>query len=232
MARGDKPYRVYRGGRVKGRVPLQRRVEPTSRQDGRRRPDRPAAPAPVTTPRQRRGWGRRIGIGLLILLLLVVAWGVASYLMLGRAVGDANQRLGPVALDDQSGLLLTNPTTTLLLGTDHGPGRGREDARRSDSIMLVRTDPDRGRTLLSLDPAGPPRRRTRPRLREDQRRVPVRRPRPRRADDPRLHRPADQPCRRRRLPELRAADRRARRREGEGARADRLEPLRLPVPDA
>jgi LCP family protein required for cell wall assembly len=146
MARGDKPYRVYRGGRVKGRVPLQRRVEPTSRRDGRRRQERPAAPPPVTAPRERRGWGRPIGIGLLILLLLVIAWAVASYLMLGRAVGDANERLGPVALDDQSGLLLTTPTTTLLLGTDHGPGAGREGARRSDSIMLVRTDPDRGRT--------------------------------------------------------------------------------------
>ena len=144
MARGDKPYRVYRGGRVKGRVPLQRRVEPTSRRDGRRQ-DRPAAPPPPTTPKQRRGWGRPIGIGLLILFLLVAAWAVASYLMLGRAVGDSNQRLGPVALDDQSGLLLSNPTTTLLLGTDHGPGAGREGARRSDSIMLVRTDPDRGR---------------------------------------------------------------------------------------
>jgi polyisoprenyl-teichoic acid--peptidoglycan teichoic acid transferase len=151
MARGDKPYRVYRGGRVKGRVPLQRRVEPTSRRDGRRRQERPAAPPPVTTPKPRRGWGRPIGIGVLVLVLLVLAWAVASYLMLGRAVGDANQRLGPVALDDQSGLLMTTPTTTLLLGTDHGPGAGREGARRSDSIMLVRTDPDRGRiSYLSI----------------------------------------------------------------------------------
>jgi LCP family protein required for cell wall assembly len=151
MARGDKPYRVYRGGRVKGRVPLQRRVEPTSRRDGRRRQERPAAPPPVTTPKPRRGWGRPIGIGVLILVLLVLAWAVVSYLMLGRAVGDANERLGPVALDDQSGLLMTTPTTTLLLGTDHGPGAGREGAHRSDSIMLVRTDPDRGRiSYLSI----------------------------------------------------------------------------------
>ena len=98
--------------------------------------------------------------------------------------------------------------------------------------MLVRTDPDRGRTsFLSI-------------------------PRDLRVDVPghgfakinaayqfggpdlavqtvkRLHRPAGQPHRRRRLPELRAADRRARRREDRRARADRLEPVRLPVPDA
>jgi hypothetical protein len=151
MARGDKPYRVYRGGRVKGRVPLQRRVEPTSRRDGRRRQERPAAPPPVTTPKPRRGWGRPIGIGVLVLVLLVLAWAVASYLMARARRGDANERLGPVALDDQSGLLMTTPTTTLLLGTDHGPGAGREGAHRSDSIMLVRTDPDRGRiSYLSI----------------------------------------------------------------------------------
>ena len=45
MAQGDKPYRVYRGGRTKGRVPLQRRVEQTPRRDGGR-PDRPVTPAP------------------------------------------------------------------------------------------------------------------------------------------------------------------------------------------
>ena len=150
MARGDKPYRVYRGGRVKGRVPLQRRVEPTPRQDGRR-PGRPAAPATPPTPKRRRRWGRLIAIALGVLLLLVTVWAAASYFALASALGDANERLGPVALDDQSGLLLSHPSTTLLLGTDHGPGAGREDARRSDSIMLVRTDPDRGRTsFLSI----------------------------------------------------------------------------------
>jgi LCP family protein required for cell wall assembly len=154
MARSDKPYRVYRGGRVKGKVPLGRRVEPTPRRDGRS-PARPAPPPPAPpvpgAPRRRRGWGRRIGIALLILLLLVLTWAVASYIAVGNAVGSANERLGPVALDGQSGLLLSDPTTTLLLGTDHGPGAGREGAQRSDSIMLVRTDPGRGRTsFLSI----------------------------------------------------------------------------------
>jgi polyisoprenyl-teichoic acid--peptidoglycan teichoic acid transferase len=152
MARGDKPYRVYRGGRTKGRVPLQRRVEQKPRRDGRG-PDRPVAPAAPTLPAapRRRRWPRRVGITLVVLALLVLVWALASYFALARALDGANQRLGPVALDEQNGLLLSDPSTTLLLGTDHGPGAGREGARRSDSIMLVRTDPGRGRTsFLSI----------------------------------------------------------------------------------
>jgi LCP family protein required for cell wall assembly len=86
-----------------------------------------------------------------VLLLLVLVWGLASYFALARALDGANRRLGPVALDPQSGLLISDPATTLLLGTDHGPGTGRDAANRSDSIMLVRTDPGRGRTsFLSI----------------------------------------------------------------------------------
>lgn len=148
MAQGDKPYRVYRGGRTKGRVPLQRRVEQAPRRDGGR-PDRPVttAPAAQRAPRRRR-WPRRLGIALVLLLLLSVAWALASYFALARALDGANRRLGPVALDEQNGLLMSDPSTILLLGTDHGPGAGREGARRSDSIMLVRTDPGRGRTAF------------------------------------------------------------------------------------
>jgi LCP family protein required for cell wall assembly len=149
MARGDKPYRVYRGGRVKGRVPLERRVDETRRRDGRR--PRRVVPAAPTPARRRRGWGRRIGIVLLVVLLVFVTWAVASYVALGRAVDGANERLGPIPLDQQSGLILNEPTTTLLLGTDHGPGAGRESARRTDSMLLMRTDPERGQTsFLSL----------------------------------------------------------------------------------
>ena len=149
MAQGDKPYRVYRGGRTKGRVPLQRRVEQAPRRDGGR-PDRPVTPAPSSPgPPRRRRWPRRVGSALVLLLLLALVWGFASYFALARALDGANRRLGPVpALDEQSGLLISDPATTLLLGTDHGPGAGREGAQRSDSIMLVRTDPGRGRTAF------------------------------------------------------------------------------------
>ena len=46
----------------------------------------------------------------------------------------------------QSGLVLTNPSVTLLLGTDHSSKiRERSGFERSDSIMLLRTDPSKGR---------------------------------------------------------------------------------------
>jgi polyisoprenyl-teichoic acid--peptidoglycan teichoic acid transferase len=146
MARGDKPYRVYRGGRTKGRVPLQRRAEPAAPpRDGR--PARRVVPQTTApAPRRHRGWGRRIGLIVLFVVLFVLAWAVASYFAVAKAMDDAHQRLGPVALDNQRGLMLANPSTILLLGTDQGPGAGRQGARRSDSIMLVRTDPHRGRT--------------------------------------------------------------------------------------
>ena len=38
--------------------------------------------------------------------------------------------------------MLTKPTTILLLGTDSAPGEARRGLRHSDSMMLVRTDPD------------------------------------------------------------------------------------------
>jgi LCP family protein required for cell wall assembly len=145
MARADKPYRVYRGGRAKGRVPTLPRPERASR-DGRRR----VGPVPVEPARRRRlGWGRRIALVLGLLVLLLFAWAVTSYLAFRSGVEDANARLdgeARAALSPQDGLLLTTPTTILLLGTDHSRTiEERASARRSDSIMLVRTDPDRGR---------------------------------------------------------------------------------------
>jgi LCP family protein required for cell wall assembly len=146
MARGDKPYRVYRGGRTKGRVPLQRRAEQSAPPRDGRPARRVAPPTTAPAPSRRRGWGRRIGLIVLFVFLLVLAWAIASYFAVAKAMDGAHERLGPVALDDQRGLMLANPSTILLLGTDHGPGAGRQGARRSDSIMLVRTDPHRGRT--------------------------------------------------------------------------------------
>jgi LCP family protein required for cell wall assembly len=154
-ASGEKPYRVYRGGRTKGKVPLERRdreARRAVRSDGQgpgRIVERP--------PRRRRrlwlGWTRRrwILVTILALVVLAVIWGVAGYLSVSSGVSDANARLPqnvrPVLTPD-SGLLVSSPTTILLLGTDHATGRGsagRGADQHSDSITLLHTDPGRHR---------------------------------------------------------------------------------------
>jgi LCP family protein required for cell wall assembly len=146
MPAQDKPYRVYRGGRVKGRVPLAREAPPGSKTP-------PGAPAGPSPPKRRR-WGRWVGAGVLVLLLLLVVWGVASYLAVSGGVSEANDRV-PAGVKRQlakkDGLLLSTPTTILVLGTDGGKQKGRAGANRSDSIMLIRTDPGKKRlAFLSI----------------------------------------------------------------------------------
>jgi len=93
-------------------------------------------------------------IGVLVLLTLFVVWSVTGYLAVRGGVNAANKRVQPgtrAALAKQDGLLLSNGTTILLLGTDSGPQKGREGNRHSDSIMLVRTDPSHHRiSYLSI----------------------------------------------------------------------------------
>jgi LCP family protein required for cell wall assembly len=144
----EKPYRVYRGGRQKGKVPLQTRpgrVSPrVSREDG----SSYRGPGPI---KRRKRWsrGRRIGVLLALLLLLVVAWAVASYLSFSSGVSDANTKLPAgteEALTPQDSLLLSSPTNILLLGTDHSNWPGHE-TQHSDSIMVIHTDPSRHRIV-------------------------------------------------------------------------------------
>jgi len=146
MPAQDKPYRVYRGGRAKGRVPLTRNVSPGSAQP-------PGSPAGPSTPSRRR-WGRWVVVGLLVLLLLLVAWTITSYLAVSSGVSEANDRV-PAGVRRQlakkDGLLVSTPTTILVLGTDGGTQKGRAGANRSDSIMLLRTDPGKKRlAFLSI----------------------------------------------------------------------------------
>src|SRR5436309_3416460 len=154
MTGGDKPYRVYRGGRAKGKVPLQTRpARPTARQ--KRDGAAPRYPGPGPVRRERRAsWRRRVGIALLVLVLLFVVWAVAGYFSLRSGVHAANKRLpasASAALTHQDSLLLSTPTDILLLGTDHAQLTGRESDQHSDSIMLIRTDPSRHRvSYLSI----------------------------------------------------------------------------------
>jgi LCP family protein required for cell wall assembly len=141
MAREEKPYRVYRGGRAKGRVPLQSRPERVAREGGDGKADgRPKRPRRQTT------WTKKtwIGIAILLLFVLLLVWAVASWFAFKGGAEAANRRLKPrdrAALAQQSGLLLSHPTNILLLGTDHANTDARVTDQHSDSIMLVRADP-------------------------------------------------------------------------------------------
>jgi LCP family protein required for cell wall assembly len=149
MPAQDKPYRVYRGGRAKGRVPLTR--DSTA---GRARPGGGPPTPPGAKPRRRRRPGRWIVLGLVLLLVLLIAWGVTGYLSVAGGVTEAGERV-PVGVRRQltanDGLLVSSPTTILVLGTDGSVKGGREAANRSDSIMLIRTDPGKRRlSFLSI----------------------------------------------------------------------------------
>ena len=143
------------GGRRRGPVvlpPEPRPVEPRRA---------PGPPAPVPRGHRAPGLpgvpGRRLGrigrrlvlrVVLLVLSLLVAVLGVwvaIGYLAFRASVEQANRRLDArhpgtrAALAPQHGLLLSKPTTVLILGADR--------TGHSDSLQLVHTDP--GRHLVS-----------------------------------------------------------------------------------
>jgi LCP family protein required for cell wall assembly len=143
--RGEKPYRVYRGGRVKGKVPAIPRPSRERGADGngRREYRGPGARRPSTGWRS-WGWKRWTGLTVLALFLLLVVWLVASYLSFRSGVKSANKRLpeaARLALQPDDGMVLSHPTDVLLLGTDHSLNASRSGDQHSDSIMLLRTDP-------------------------------------------------------------------------------------------
>jgi LCP family protein required for cell wall assembly len=80
--------------------------------------------------------------------VLLVVWSALSFLSFRAGVADANARL-PKAVEaglaPQEGALASKPSLILLLGTDGDKTAARADANRSDSILLVRTDPGRHR---------------------------------------------------------------------------------------
>ena len=151
MASKNKPYRVYRGGRVKGPVPTESRKGQDKApgvgdgNDAYKRQKR-------SRTRRKRRWLRILLVVILVVVLAFTVWAILGYLAFRSGVKEANERLDSrayAALAPQDGLMLTNPSTILVLGVDEG--RGREGPFRSDSIMLVRTDPDEHRiALLSI----------------------------------------------------------------------------------
>jgi LCP family protein required for cell wall assembly len=153
MAPGDKPYRVYRGGRSRGNVPLKRK---SAASGGRRTATGGSARAHARRFRFPRfglrhgGWKRRVVIVFVLLLLLVLVWAIAGYLSLRSGAQKANQRLGneaKKALSSTHGLMLSNTSNILVLGTDHNNTADRRGNNLSDSIMVMHTDPSRHRIV-------------------------------------------------------------------------------------
>jgi LCP family protein required for cell wall assembly len=149
---GDKPYRLYRGGRTKGRVPSVGRPEkapPRARpdRDGRSRYRGPGPKPTARQPRQIR-WGRELTIAFVLVVLFFVVWSAIGYLTFRGGVAEANKRLPKPArtvLAPDQGSLFSNPTAILLLGTDHSLAASRAGDQHADSITLLRTDPDHHR---------------------------------------------------------------------------------------
>ena len=149
---GEKPYRLYRGGRTKGRVPTLGRPEKTPPRarpgrDGRSNYRGPGPRPQTRRPRQIR-WGREIGVAIVLVVLFFLVWAALGYFVFRGGVSKANKRLpqsARLALTPGKGSMLSNPSTILLLGTDHSPAASRAGDRHSDSITLLRTDPGHGR---------------------------------------------------------------------------------------
>ena len=156
MPEGDKPYRLYRGGRAKGRVPLPPRLQrdggPIRRDPDDGKPERaPGAPKRRRFRPNVRGWRfwiRTVGTFFLAFVLLTLAWLVASYFSIRSGTQAANKRL-PKNVDrvlaEQDGMLLFHGTGILFFGVDHSKAAQREGNRHSDTIMYLRTDPDHHR---------------------------------------------------------------------------------------
>ncbi len=154
-ASGEKPYRVYKGGRTKGKVPLptkerqaERPERTTYRSGGSSGNGRPV----VRRPRKGWTWKRWTWLTLLVLVVLLVVWSVAGFLSVRSGVKEANGRLQVGAdsvLAKQNALLLSSGTNILLLGTDHSTNgqNGRSSDQHSDSMMLLHTDPSRHRLV-------------------------------------------------------------------------------------
>ncbi len=144
MAGNDKPYKVYRGGRTRGPAkPIKSRGDGDFA-DGE--PKQPKQPTKRTGWRGGRRWRRIILSVIGIAVLVTLVWALLGYLAVNRGVKAANARLdsqAKAALAPDSGSLLSTPSNILILGADVGENRKDRSGRgRSDSIMLLRTNPD------------------------------------------------------------------------------------------
>ena len=169
MAPDEKPYRVYRGGRVKGKVPATgpRRRSRAGPEPRPRSPPRRRAPAATANgggpgwrrrlrlpPLRRPRWRRLILIGVLVLIALFVVWAVTGYLAVRGGVKDANKRVAARyarrAREAERAAALAPDDDPAARHRLRAAARAR-GLRHSDSIMLVRTDPSHHRiSYLSI----------------------------------------------------------------------------------
>ena len=110
----------------------------------------PAEPAPPP-PRRRPSWRRIAALTALALIVALVGWIGFGYWQFRGAIGRANDRVTPAtraALTHTGGSILRDPRTILVLGSDR---RDDDVLGRADSLLLLRSDPDRGQiTMLSI----------------------------------------------------------------------------------
>ncbi len=163
-----KPYRTYRGGRAGRDDPESARFDfagagagtaapPRPRTpEGLRRPDvrsddalpgRPVAVPGATPPRRRfvrRRWRLILSVGIPVVFLLLVGWLYLGYRSFSQEIGNANKRLNKATLRalKPAGNILTSPEISLIMGSD-SRGTSAVSGARSDSILLVRTDPSK-----------------------------------------------------------------------------------------
>lgn len=96
-------------------------------------------PEHVYRPRRRIGWGKAFIYGILIVLLLALAFAGISYWRVDRAVRASNARVPAEAaavLEPSSGLS-QSPVNILFMGSDQRPG----ESARADTLLLMRVDP-------------------------------------------------------------------------------------------
>src|SRR4029450_7251395 len=88
------------------------------------------------------------------IIVLAFVWALVGFLAFRSGVKEANKKLDPRAeraLAPQDGILLSNPRNILVLRPDNGSKSRQGSVARSDSIMIVHTDPDEHRiALLSI----------------------------------------------------------------------------------
>jgi len=153
-ASGEKPYRVYRGGRQKGKVPLPGRDEARRQKQQRGGPQGPQRNV-RRRPQREFSRGRAFAWSLVAVVLVLVLWAVAGYFVVRGGVSDANTRLRTASpgiggvLKPTGGLMMSTPSNILLIGTDHSENGqvGRSSDQHSDSLMLLHTDPGKHRLV-------------------------------------------------------------------------------------